>query len=109
VTPDYRLQASKAYGYFVVDRERQKNVNFTGLEGFGAQDSAAIEGMGPISDRTKEHLGSGDVYVIALRRYLLKTVKAFQERNELPGLNIGDSSEVHPSVTLSTSGARAIQ
>jgi nitrite reductase/ring-hydroxylating ferredoxin subunit len=94
VGPDYRLKAPKRDGYFVVDREMQRTVNFTGLDGFGAQDSAVIESMGPISDRTEEHLGVSDVYVIGIRRFYVKAVKAFIAGAEPPGLNIADSSGI---------------
>jgi len=42
--------------------------------------------MGSICDRTKEHLGASDTYVIALRRFLLKAVKDFKQGIEPPGL-----------------------
>jgi hypothetical protein len=48
------------------------------------------ESMGPIADRAKEHLGFSDQYVIALRRYLLKTIRSLQEGVEPPG--IGENS-----------------
>jgi hypothetical protein len=94
VRSDHRLKQKKEAGYFIVDREKQRKVNFTGLEGFAAQDSAVIEGMGPISDRTKEHLGFGDAYVIALRRFLLKAVKSFQQGIDPPAVNKQDNSEI---------------
>jgi hypothetical protein len=94
VRPDHRLKEKKQDGYFLVDREKQRRVNFTGLEGFAAQDTAVIEGMGAISDRTKEHLGFSDAYVIAVRRFLLKAVRAFQEGIEPPAINKQDSSEI---------------
>jgi hypothetical protein len=94
VGPDYRIRAEKRDGYFVVDREKQRTVNFTGLEGFADQDTGVIESMGVVSDRTKEHLGVSDTYVIAVRRFLLKAVKSFIEGGEPPGLNIADLSEI---------------
>jgi hypothetical protein len=94
VGPGYRLKAKKQDGYFVVDREKQRTLNPTGLEGFGAQDTAVIEGMGAVSDRTKEHLGFSDTYVIAVRRFLLRAVTSFSEGKEPPGLNVTDSSEI---------------
>jgi hypothetical protein len=94
VGPDYRIKAIKQDGYFVVDREKQRTINFTGLEGFAAQDTGIIESMGVISDRTKEHLGFSDTYVIAVRRFLLRAVTSFSEGKEPPGLNVTDSSEI---------------
>jgi hypothetical protein len=38
--------------------------------------------MGPIVDRTKEHLGTADMAVIALRRILLREAKKMQNGEE---------------------------
>jgi phthalate 4,5-dioxygenase oxygenase subunit len=43
--------------------------------------------MGPIVDRTKEHLGASDRAVSAVRRLLLNAVRAFQEGQDPPGLD----------------------
>jgi hypothetical protein len=64
----------------------QKTVNFTGIEEFLNQDACATESMGPIVDRTKEHLGASDSYVIQVRRFLLKAVKDLQAGKQPPGL-----------------------
>ena len=56
---------------YLIDRERQRTVNFTGIETIAAQDQAIQESMGPIADRSLEHLGTTDVAIIAARRLLL--------------------------------------
>ena len=43
--------------------------------------------MGPIVDRSKEHLGVSDAMIIKLRRLLLQTVKAAQAGETPPGLH----------------------
>ena len=50
------------------------------------QDACATESMGAIVDRTKEHLGASDSYVIQVRRFLLKAVKDSQAGKAPPGL-----------------------
>jgi phthalate 4,5-dioxygenase oxygenase subunit len=35
--------------------------------------------MGPIADRTKEHLGTSDVAVIRMRRMMLRSLSEFEE------------------------------
>jgi hypothetical protein len=40
---------------------------------------AVIESMGPISDRSREHLGTSDSAIIGARRRLLREVADFQE------------------------------
>ncbi|MED3911950.1 Rieske 2Fe-2S domain-containing protein [Peribacillus simplex] len=64
------------------DRDLQRTGNFTGIRGIANQDHAATETMGPIVDRSIEHLGTSDLPVIHMRRILLLQVKAFQEGQE---------------------------
>jgi hypothetical protein len=42
--------------------------------------------MGRIADRTREHLGVSDSYVIQVRRFLLKAVKDVQDGKAPPGV-----------------------
>ena len=42
---------------WLIDRKIQKTETFTGIDGFTLQDHAIQESMGPIVDRTEEHLG----------------------------------------------------
>ena len=43
-------------------------------------DQWAVEGMGPIQDRTQEHLGRSDVAIIRYRRILRKAIADLQDR-----------------------------
>ena len=43
--------------------------------------------MGPIADRTQEHLGTSDRAVIVLRQILLEAVQSVEDGNEPPGLH----------------------
>lgn len=83
--PDFKLIASKRNEY-LLDREKQKTTNSVGIEGFATQDACVSESMGPITDRTQEHLGASDEYVIALRKFLLRAVRDFQKGIDSPGL-----------------------
>src|SRR4030095_9799951 len=49
---------------YLLDRERQRSVSYTGIVGVGNQDRAVTESMGPIYDRTKEHLGTTDLAIV---------------------------------------------
>lgn len=77
--------ADNDYG---IDRDRQKSVTFSGIGDFKAQDNMVTETAGPVYDRTREHLGSGDVAVIKLHQALLSAAKALSEGNAdaLPAL-----------------------
>jgi phthalate 4,5-dioxygenase len=70
---------------YLVDRALQRSGrSYTGIRGIREEDLAVQEGMGPIYDRTSEHLGSSDLAVIAMRRRLLEAVSALAERGEMP-------------------------
>ena len=55
------------------------------------QDRAMTETMGPIYDRTQEHLGTTDAMVIYMRRRLLDAARALREHGEIPA-NVDDAS-----------------
>lgn len=65
--------------HFMQDRQLQKAGTFSGIRGTREQDAAMTLGMGAIVDRTKEHLGTSDTAVIALRRILLREAKNMQK------------------------------
>ena len=67
----YALKRTLANDY-LIDRQVQKTQTFTGITGLNTQDYALQEGMGPIVDRSREHLGSTDRAIITMRRLLLE-------------------------------------
>jgi hypothetical protein len=56
----------------------------SGIKGVVTQDHAVCETQGKIIDRTKEHLGTSDVAVVAWRRLMLKAARALAEQGEAP-------------------------
>lgn len=68
----------------LISREVQAGASYTGIQGIPVQDQAVTESMGPIVDRTKEHLGTSDRMIILTRRRLMRTALALFERGELP-------------------------
>jgi phthalate 4,5-dioxygenase len=81
VDAKYRALANKDNDY-LLDREVQRTRTFSGIRGIGEQDMACQESMGPIYDRTKEHLGSSDTAVIAMRRQLMGLARQLEEGTE---------------------------
>ncbi len=78
----FRSVQNKANDY-LIDRGLQKTSTFTGIRGVRVQDMAVQEDQrGPLSDRSREHLGASDLGVIAARRMLLKQVRALQKGTE---------------------------
>jgi phenylpropionate dioxygenase-like ring-hydroxylating dioxygenase large terminal subunit len=84
IGPDFRKRRNFKNDY-LQDREQQRRENFTGMGPiFLVHDSCATESMGPIYDRSKEHLGASDITVIAVRKFLLQCVRALQAGKEPP-------------------------
>src|SRR5262249_4656281 len=79
----FRLVQTKENDY-LIDRAAQKTKSFTGIAGIHQQDQAITESMGPIIDRTEEHLGTSDAMVIRARRRVLNAAKALRDRGEPP-------------------------
>jgi hypothetical protein len=73
----FRSKRSRENNYLIA-RQMQKTVNFTGIEGINTQDRAVQESMGRIVDRSKEHLGPADKAIIQARRLLIEAVKTVQ-------------------------------
>jgi phenylpropionate dioxygenase-like ring-hydroxylating dioxygenase large terminal subunit len=82
--PGFRPLRNRSNDY-LIDRALQKNESFTGIFGINTQDFAIQEGMGPICDRTREHLGTTDRAVIAARQLLLEAVTAAENGETVPG------------------------
>jgi hypothetical protein len=81
--PDYKTEHSLA-NMHLQDRARMAHENFSGIPGASIQDRAMQEGMGPIVDRSKEHLGTSDKAVIFYRRLLLRKLQEMDEGKPLP-------------------------
>jgi len=83
INADY-TRIRNARNDYLQDRHVQKEQTFTGIQDFLNHDACATESMGAIFDRSKEHLGASDKAVIAVRRFLLSTVKELQSGKEPP-------------------------
>jgi phenylpropionate dioxygenase-like ring-hydroxylating dioxygenase large terminal subunit len=79
---EYRATGNRRNDW-LIDRDRQRTENYTGIDGINAQDRAVQESMGTIVDRSREHLGPADRAIIAARRLLAEAVRA-KQRGETP-------------------------
>ena len=99
---------------YMLDREMQRTVNYTGIVGINTQDRAVQESMGRVVDRTAEHLGTTDAAVIAFRRRLIRMALALQEGVEPAEAANGDwyrvrsASAVLPNGVPFDAGAAAL-
>jgi hypothetical protein len=74
----FRTKANMDNDY-LIDRSLQRSHSFTGIGGsIYNQDKAMTESMGPIVDRSREHLGTADVVTIAIRRKLARLARDLQ-------------------------------
>lgn len=73
--PDYvsRKNKANAYGF---DPHEQKHSTYTGMGAdINVHDQWAVESMGRIQDRTREHLGSSDKAIVQYRRLLREQIE----------------------------------
>jgi phenylpropionate dioxygenase-like ring-hydroxylating dioxygenase large terminal subunit len=76
---------------YLRDRELEKELMIGIPFLVNLQDRAMTETMGPIYDRTQEHLGTTDAMVIYMRRRLLDAARALREQGVVPA-NVDDPS-----------------
>ncbi len=77
--PDFRRPGNVS-NRWLQDRHAMKTgASYTGIEGTTMQDICVQESMGPIQDRTVEHLGMSDKAIVAMRRKLLALARAIRD------------------------------
>jgi hypothetical protein len=82
-TGKFRLTQNKDNDY-LIDRAAQRTESFTGIAGIHQQDQAVTESMGPIYDRSQEHLGTSDAMVIRTRRRVINAARALRDNATVP-------------------------
>ena len=80
----YLPRANKGNDYLMDRAAQKKGLAYSGVEGIAMQDASLQESMGPIADRTQEHLTSTDGGIVKARMQLLKAARALAERGEVP-------------------------
>jgi phthalate 4,5-dioxygenase oxygenase subunit len=67
------------------DREAMKRgSSHSGIRGLQMQDAVVQESMGPLYDRSREHLCASDAAVVRMRRLMLQSVRDFMEKGKTP-------------------------
>jgi phenylpropionate dioxygenase-like ring-hydroxylating dioxygenase large terminal subunit len=82
---------------FLIDRALQRSFNYTGIKGNVAQDGAVTTSMGAVVDRSKEHLGTSDSAIIAMRRKLQKAARDLMDGIEPLPAHDGTVYKVRPA------------
>ena len=72
---------------YMIDRALQASgQSYSGMKGLGIQDCAIQESMGPVADRSLEHLLLCDTAIVKIRRLLLQTLRDHADGKPLPGM-----------------------
>lgn len=66
--------------------QREQTYLGMGEDDINVHDQWAVESMGPIQDRTREHLGTTDKVIMAHRRLLLQAIETVQNGGQAPGM-----------------------
>ncbi|NLD56168.1 MAG: Rieske 2Fe-2S domain-containing protein [Burkholderiaceae bacterium] len=85
--PDYIPKAGRHTNWNFNPGEQQSQTYLgMGQEDINLHDQWAVESMGAIQDRTREHLGTSDKVIMANRRMLLKAIETVQAGGVPPGV-----------------------
>ncbi|MEK7215197.1 MAG: Rieske 2Fe-2S domain-containing protein [Chloroflexota bacterium] len=69
---------------YLIDHQMQQELRYIGINNIGLQDQCVQESMGPIYDRTREHLGAADTAIIRVRNLWLRSARALREQGLAP-------------------------
>jgi hypothetical protein len=85
--PDY-VPVSGRHNHWGFNPEEQMQTTYLGMgeEDINVHDQWAVESMGPIQDRTREHLGTSDKVIGFNRRMLMAAIESVQAGGQAPGV-----------------------
>ncbi|MEC7490851.1 MAG: aromatic ring-hydroxylating dioxygenase subunit alpha [Pseudomonadota bacterium] len=85
VIPGTFIPVQNKQNDYLMDREaQQRGELYSGIAGFAMQDGSLQESMGPIIDRSKEHLVQTDYGIVMTRNRLRKAATEFRDRGVMP-------------------------
>lgn len=84
VLPGTYLPRQTLANDFLIDRDVQRSGSYSGIKGIPSQDQSVTITMGPIADRSREHLATSDAAIIAARRRLADSADAVAGGHVLP-------------------------
>jgi hypothetical protein len=101
--PDYRSRKNRSNNYGFDAREQQHKT-YTGMgEDINVHDQWAVESLGRIQDRTREHLGASDKAISAYRRLLKRSIDQ-AKRGDLPVLAVSTDEAARLTGPLTIDG-----
>jgi phenylpropionate dioxygenase-like ring-hydroxylating dioxygenase large terminal subunit len=106
----FRCVANPNNDYLIDRKEQQQNVSYTGIGAIFLQDQAVTESMGPVYDRTQEHLGTSDQMVIRTRKRLIDAARALRDHGQVPpGVDAPDVYQVRSGGAILPRGANWLE
>ncbi len=93
---------------YLIDREMQKNSNFTGIVGISEQDQAIADSQGLIVDRSRELLGQTDLGVVRFRKLMFEAVDALGRGESPRGADNPQAYTVRSGDAMSEKNAPAL-
>ena len=84
---EYRPVRNRANNWLQDRDAMRRGESFSGVSGVLNQDFAVQESMGPIYDRSREHLGASDLAILHMRRRLLEAIRQHAAGESPMGLN----------------------
>lgn len=85
IDADFRRTANRA-NLWKQDRAEMARDRYSGIRGTVVEDHAVQESMGPVFDRSREHLGVSDLAVIRMRRIMMESLRLFEAGEDPVGL-----------------------
>lgn len=100
--PDYVPKNGRHNGWnFNPEEQRTRTFLGMGEEDINLHDQWAVESMGSIQDRTREHLGQSDKVIMANRRALLKAIDTVRNGGTPPmELNVAEAAALQGPDTM---------
>ncbi len=99
--PGTFIPRQNKHNNYLIDRSAQKTgMHYSGVEGIAMQDASLQESMGPIQDRTREHLCPTDRGIVMARRRLLSAAEANRAGKPVPGLDADEQRVRSCSIEL---------
>jgi hypothetical protein len=102
----YKLVRNAANDFLIDRQAMREQRSWTGIDGINTQDFAIQESMGPIYDRSTEHLGAADLAVIAMRKLLIDAASAINSGQDPLGWDGGSSATIRPAEGVLPAGVK---
>ena len=99
--PDYAPIAGQqnAWGFNAAEQAATTYLGM-GEDDINVHDQWAVESMGAVQDRTREHLGTTDKAIMANRRVLQKAIEAVRAGGTAPGVAAANADAMHGPDTV---------